>query len=111
MGVTMSVLDSFAPLHSAIAYAESWTSYVNTRRDVLARDLRAGLHAAADNMILMGIQIGESLPVTWRLAFDHFFRPGQPSWTTNDDLEAIRQAVRGLFFTAREAMDATMAGL
>ena len=63
--------------------------------------------ASLDSIVSYGVKCGELLPLTWRLAFDTLFRPGEESWTTVKEFEDIRQAVRLLFFTAREALSRT----
>ncbi len=55
----------------------------------------------------VGVKVGEMLPFTWQLTFDVLFRPGEETWTTIEEFEAVRQKVHRLFFTAREAMDST----
>ncbi len=99
------VLNAFPPLQGAIAQAESWARYLNARRPELAS--RQPEEAGLESIVWFGAKLGELLPFTWQLTFDSLFRPGEESWTTAQEFEAIRQEVRRLFFTAREAMDQT----
>ena len=98
--MTAVLLDRFPPLQGAITQAESWTSYLNAHRP-------EEIAVSLESIVWAGVKLGESLPFTWRLTFDNLFRPGEECWTTVKEFEAIRQAVRLLFFTAREAMDRT----
>src|SRR5205823_6038536 len=105
--MTPTVLDSFPPLQSAIAQAESWTRYLKARRPESGGRRPEEVAASLESIVWAGTLLGEMLPFTWRLAFENLFRPGNESWTTAQEFEAIRQEVRRLFFTAREAMDWT----
>jgi hypothetical protein len=93
----MTVLDHFPPLRGAILQAQSWTSYLHAGPDES--------DASLDKFIAVGIQLGDWLSLTWRLTFDRFFKTDKTTWSTPKDLEAVRQEVRRLFFTTREAMD------
>jgi hypothetical protein len=103
----MPVLDDFRPLQGAVAQAESWTKYLNARHDDQGSRRPEEIATCAESIVWIGVHLGESLPFTWRLTFDNLLRRGSPAWQTVKDFEAIRQAVRALFFTAREAMDST----
>ena len=102
----MTVVDRFPPLQGAIAHAESWTSYLNARHDEMGGQRPEDLADFAENIVWIGVHLGASLPFTWRLSFDNLFRRNN-AWNTVKEFETIRQATRGLFFTAREAMDKT----
>ncbi len=101
------VLDTFSPLQGAIAQAESWTRYLDARRPELTNRRPEEVAAAQESMIWFGVKLGELLPYTWRLTFQYAVAPADESWAPVQELEAIRQDVRRLFFTAREAMDST----
>src|SRR5207248_6526238 len=99
--------DTFAPLQGAIAQAESWTRYLTARRPDLVHRQPEEIASSLESIVWAGALSGELLPFTWRLTFDDLFRPGETSWTTVEEFEAVRQEVRRLFFTAREALDMT----
>jgi hypothetical protein len=105
--MTLTVLDNFPPLQSAIAQAESWTSYLKARRPESGNRRPEEVAVSLEPIVWVGVKLGELLPFTWRLTFDTLFRPGEESWTTVKEFETVRQAVYRLFFTAREAMDWT----
>jgi hypothetical protein len=105
--MTPVVLDKFPPLQSAIAQAESWTNYLRARQPDPGNRRPEEVVAALESIVWVGVKVGEMLPFTWRLTFDTLLRPGQESWTTVTEFEAVRQAVHRLFFTAREALDWT----
>jgi len=97
------VPDPFPPLEAAIVQAESWTGYLKANQVALAGTRRETL----ESIVWTGTLAGEMLPFTWRLTFDNLFLHGKESWTTVKEFEAVRQKVRRLFFTAREAMEFT----
>jgi hypothetical protein len=105
--MTASLIEAFPPLQGAIAQAESWTRYLNSRPAESGSRPPEELAASLESIVWFGVKLGELLPDTWRLTFDSLFRNGNESWTTVKDFEAVRQAVRQLFFKAREAMDRT----
>ena len=96
---------SFPPLSGAIANAESWTRYLSVPRNGAAARRPEEIAASVESQVSVGVHLGESLPLVWRLTFDTLLRPGAESWSTVSELEAIRQEIRRLFFTVREAMD------
>jgi hypothetical protein len=96
--MTTAAADDFA-LYHAINQAESVTRYLNDRKP-------EQIAASLESIVWAGVMLGETLPLTWRLAFDNLFRPGEPYWCTVGEFEAARNAVRRLFFTHREAMEA-----
>ena len=98
--MSTAVLDTFPPLHGAIAQAESWTHYLKARRP-------EEVVASLESIVAVGINLGEMLPLTWRLTFTDLLRSGTETWSTVREFEAIRQSVARLFFTAREALDWT----
>jgi hypothetical protein len=102
-----TVLDRFPPLESAIAQAESWTRYLKARQPDAGSRRPEELGAFQEAVVGVGVKVGEMLPYTWRLTFESLLRPGEGSWTTLKESEAVRKAVHQLFFTAREAMDST----
>ena len=99
--------DAFPPLQGAIAQNESWTRYLNARRPDSPARRPEDIAASVDAIVSAVATLGETLPMTWSLTFDNLLRPGTESWSTVQELETIRQEVRRLFFTAREAMDKT----
>ncbi len=102
-----TLLDRFPPLGGAIAQAEAWTRYLKTRQpDGNGQRIEAQV-ASLESLVGAGVKLGEMLPFTWRLAFDNMVRTGDGSWTTVKEFESVRQAVHRLFFTTREALDAT----
>ena len=101
----MTVLNTFPPLQAAIAHAESWRTYLNVCQDELRSPHAQDIVARAENTVGIGVQLGELLPITWRAAFHGLFRPSLASWYSVKEFEAIRQEVRALFYTVREAMD------
>jgi hypothetical protein len=103
----MTVLANFSPLQGAISQAVSWKQFLNDNRDELGSRRPEELVTCLENIVWFGAKMGELLPFTWRLTFDNLFAPGAVSWTSIKDFEAVRQEVRRLFFTAREAMDMT----
>lgn len=97
--MSIAVADDFALQH-AIDRAESVTRYLDARRpEQVAGSLGA--------VIAAGVRAGEELPAAWRLAFNTLVRTGDGSWSTVAEYEAVRNAVRRLFTTAREAMEKT----
>lgn len=98
----MTGLNSFPPLQAAIAHAESWRSYLTAFQQDLRSPHTPDIIARAEDSVNIGIQLGELLPLTWRAAFHGLFRP---CWQSAKEFEAVRQQIRALFFTAREAMD------
>jgi hypothetical protein len=46
-------------------------------------------------------------PLQWRVVFDSLVRSGAEPWTKVKDFDSARQAVRLLFFAAREALELT----
>src|SRR5205809_893487 len=105
--MTMTVFDRFPPLQGAITQAESWTRYLHDREGELGARWPEELVASAEDIVQAGIHVGELLPITWRLVCERLFRPGEGLWSSVRDFEAVRQAIRRMFFTAREAMDCT----
>src|SRR5438105_1622269 len=104
----MTALDRFPPLQSAIAQATAWTSYLNAGKDRVNGTHPQEPLASAEDLVRMGIHIGEALPIIWRLAFKQMLvKPGDSPWMTTEESEATRNAIRGLFFTAREALEST----
>ena len=101
----MAVIDPFPPLRGTIAYAESWNAYLNTFQDELRTQPARDVIAKAENVVGIGLQLGESLPIAWRAGFHCLFRPSLASWNSVKDFEAFRNQLRGLFYTVREAMD------
>ena len=101
----MPVLNPFPPLQGAIAYAESWQTYLNDCQDELRSPHAHDFITKAENHVGIGVQLGELLPSTWRLAFNALFRSRQASWSSVKEFEAFRQQMRALFYTVREAMD------
>ena len=101
----MTVLADFRPLQGTIAQAESWTHYLNTRRDVLDDRRPDEIAASLENVVWAGVHLGELLPHTWLVTFDNLFRAGHGSWTSVKEFDSIRQEVRRLFFTTREALE------
>ena len=97
--MSFAVADDFALQH-AIDRAESVTRYLDARRPEQVAD-------SLGSVVRAGIKLGEGLPDAWRLAFNNLVRVGDESWTTVAEFEAVRNAVRRLFFTAREAMEKT----
>jgi hypothetical protein len=104
----MTAIESFPPLQGAVALAESWTRHLNTRRPELGRRPPDEVAASLESIVWYGVKLGETLPLHWSIIFDNLLRPGKEAWTTAKEFEAARQAVRHLFFTAREAMDGTL---
>lgn len=92
-----TVADDFALQH-AIDRAESVTRYLDARRPEQVAD-------SLEAVIAAGVETGEALPDAWRQAFHNLLGEGEESWTTVAEYEAVRDAVRRLFFTAREAME------
>jgi hypothetical protein len=101
----MPVLDTFPPLQAAIALAESWKPYLNPSQDELRDPPAQDWVARAENAVDIGVQLGELLPITWRAAFHGLLRPTSAAWHSVQEFETVRQAVRALFYTVREAMD------
>ena len=101
----MPVLDTFPPLQAAIALAESWKPYLNPSQDELRGPPAQDFVNRAENAIGIGVQLGELLPITWRAAFHGRLRPTSASWHSVQEFETVRQAVRALFYTVREAME------
>jgi hypothetical protein len=101
------LLNNFPPLQGAITQAESWTRYLTAQQPQFGKRPPADVAVALESIVWVGVKLGEVLPFTWRVTFDNLFRPGQKSWTTVEQFDAVRQAVRLLFFSAREAMDMT----
>ena len=91
------VADDFALQH-AIDRAESVTRYLDARRPEQVAD-------SLEAVIAAGVETGEALPDAWRQAFHNLLGMGEESWTTVAEFEAVRDAVRRLFSTAREAME------
>jgi hypothetical protein len=102
--MTSAILDRFPPLQSAIAQAESWTRYLKDQSGSLQSEEDV---ASLETIVWVGVKAGEMLPLTWRLTFNVLFRSADGAWATGDEFEAVRQDMHRLFFTAREAMDAT----
>jgi hypothetical protein len=101
----MTTITSFPPLQGAIAQAEAWTQFLKAQREEIDNRPSDIKVAYFENMVWYGVQLGEAIPLTWRLTFDSLFRIGDKPWSTVTEFEAVRQEVRRLFFTAREAMD------
>src|SRR5438477_487580 len=101
----MTAPSNFPPLQATIAYAETWRTCLNACQDELHGPEAADVVAKAENVIGIGVQLGELLPITWRAAFDCILRPDLSPWKTVKDFESFRQALRALFYTVREAMD------
>ncbi len=101
----MTVLETFPPLQTAIANAESWKTYLNSCQDELRSLHSQDIIAKAENAVGIGAQLGEFLPLTWRAAFHCLFRPTLAPWNSVKEFEALRQHLRGLFYTVWEAMD------
>jgi hypothetical protein len=97
-----ATVNDFPPMQGAIAQAESWTRYLNDRCD--QADGPEDAAAALENIVWVGVHLGEALPCLWRLAFSHWFRRTN-TWTGVEDFEKIRREVRRLFFAGREAME------
>jgi hypothetical protein len=92
-------------LQSTIASAESWTRFLNARRPESLSGRPEEGTASVESIVAAVVSLGEALPATWRLTFNTLLCPGGEPWTTVEAFEAIRQQVRRLFFTTREAMD------
>jgi hypothetical protein len=101
----MTVLETFPPLQTAIANAESWKTYLSACEEELRSQHSQDIFAKAENSVGIGAQLGEFLPLTWRAAFHCLFRPTLAPWNSVKEFEALRQNLRGLFYTVREAMD------
>ena len=71
-------------------------SLKNARQEAIAR---------AENTVAIAVQLGELLPITWRAIFHGLFRPTLASWNSAKEFEGLRQQLRALFFTVREAME------
>jgi hypothetical protein len=98
--MTVMAVDNFPPLQGTIAQAEAWTRYLHAQQPKEIAD-------SLESIVWVGVKLGEQLPFTWRITFNSLFRPGEGSWTTVKEFEAVRRAVQRLFFTAREAMALT----
>ena len=101
----MTVLDTFPPLQATIDHAKSWNPYLNPSQDELRSSHTQDIITRAENTVGIGILLGELLPVTWRAAFHSLFRPTLAPWKSVKEFEALRQEVRALFYTLREAID------
>jgi|ERR1051325_5606860 hypothetical protein len=101
----MAVLNPFPPLQGAIAYAESWRTYLNACNDELRSPTSNDVIARAESHIHIGVMLGELLPSTWRAAFNALFRPTLAPWNSVREFEAFRHETRALFYTVRETMD------
>jgi hypothetical protein len=97
------ITNTFPRLEAAILQAEFWTNFIKTNQATLASSRWEKL----ESIVWIGVLEGETLPYTWRLTFDTLLLPGKELWTTVKEFEAVRQKVRRLFFTSREAMDFT----
>ena len=93
----IAVADDFALQH-AIDRAESVSRYLDARRPEQVAD-------SLEAVVAAGVETGEALPDAWRQAFHNLLGGDEDSWTTVAEFEAVRNAVRRLFSTAREAME------
>jgi hypothetical protein len=101
----MPVLTTFPPLQAAIAYAESWRTYLNACQDELCSPNAQAVITRAQNSIGIGVMLGEFLPSAWHANFNILFRPSLAPWKSVKEFEAFRQDTRALFYKVREAMD------
>ncbi len=92
-----AVADDFALQH-AIDRAESVSRYLDARRPEQVAD-------SLEAVVAAGVETGEALPDAWRQAFHNLLGDDEDSWTSVAEFEAVRNAVRRLFSTVREAME------
>jgi len=102
----MTAMNSFPPVQGAIAQAEAWTRYLDTRQAQLDGRTPETV-GSLEPIVLYAVKLGEMLSLHWRIVSDELARSGH-AWTTVKEFESARESVRLMFFTAREAMEKTL---